>query len=72
MQKEMEGWERGRKGERGERGKIEKYGRKGGWIEEKMISKIVAKASDGQRYPLPLSKGILGCESERGSGLEGR
>ena len=32
---------------------------------------IVAKASDGQRYPMPLSKCWFEFEGERGSGLEG-
>ena len=31
---------------------------------------IVAKALDGQRYPLPLCE-YVGCEGERGSGPEG-
>ena len=35
------------------------------------ISKIVAKASDGQRYPMPLSKCWFEFEGERGSGPEG-
>ena len=34
-------------------------------------SKIVAKASDGQRYPLPLSLCLVVCDDERGSGPEG-
>ena len=33
--------------------------------------KIVAKASDGQRYPMPLSKCWFEFEGERGSGPEG-
>ena len=32
---------------------------------------IVAKALDGQRYPLPLCEYILVCDGERGSGPEG-
>ena len=32
--------------------------------------KIVAKAIDGQRYPLPLCEYML-CDGERGSGPEG-
>ena len=32
---------------------------------------IVAKASDGQRYPMPLSKCWFEFEGERGSGPEG-
>ena len=32
---------------------------------------IVAKALDGQRYPLPLCKYMLMCDGERGSGPEG-
>ena len=32
---------------------------------------IVAKASDGQRYPLPLSLCLVVCDGERGSGPEG-
>ena len=35
-----------------------------------MLGKIVAKALDGQRYPLPLCVYML-CDSERGSGPEG-
>ena len=35
-----------------------------------MHNKIVAKASDGQRYPLPLSKCWFEFEGERGSGPE--
>ena len=31
----------------------------------------VAKASDGQRYPLPLCEYMWMCDSERGSGPEG-
>ena len=38
------------------------------WAE---IGKIVAKALDGQRYPLPLCEYILVCDGERGSGPEG-
>ena len=33
--------------------------------------KIVAKALDGQRYPLPLYECMWLCEGERGSGPEG-
>ena len=32
---------------------------------------IVAKALDGQRYPLPLSECMWMCDGERGSGPEG-
>ena len=32
---------------------------------------IVAKASDGQQYPMPLSKCWFEFEGERGSGPEG-
>ena len=32
--------------------------------------KIVAKASDGQQYPLPLCECMWVCGGERGSGLE--
>ena len=32
---------------------------------------IVAKALDGQRYPLPLCEHMLMCDGERGSGPEG-
>ena len=35
------------------------------------VFEIVAKASDGQRYPLPLSLCLVVCDSERGSGPEG-
>ena len=35
------------------------------------IVQIVAKASDGQRYPLPLSLCLVVCDCERGSGPEG-
>ena len=34
-------------------------------------SRIVAKASDGQRYPLPLCEYVWVCDGERGSGPEG-
>ena len=34
-------------------------------------SKIVAKALDGQRYPLPLHEYLWMCDGERGSGPEG-
>ena len=34
-------------------------------------SKIVAKALDGQRYPLPLCEYMWVCDGERGSGPEG-
>ena len=37
----------------------------------KGVERIVAKASDGQRYPMPLSKFGLKCDGERGSGPEG-
>ena len=40
------------------------------WEEEEEIE-IVAKASDGQRYPMPLSKCWFEFEGERGSGPEG-
>ena len=33
--------------------------------------KIVAKASGGQRYPLPLCEYMKVCDGERGSGPEG-
>ena len=33
--------------------------------------RIVAKASDGQRYPLPLCKYMWVCDGERGSGPKG-
>ena len=32
---------------------------------------IVAKALDGQRYPLPLYEYVLVCDGERGSGPKG-
>ena len=32
---------------------------------------IVAKALDGQRYPLPLHEYVRMCDGERGSGPEG-
>ena len=32
---------------------------------------IVAKALDGQRYPLPLCEHMLMCDGERGSGPKG-
>ena len=32
---------------------------------------IVAKALDGQRYPLPLCEYMWMCDGERGSGPEG-
>ena len=35
------------------------------------IGIIVAKALDGQRYPLPLCEHMLMCDGERGSGPEG-
>ena len=35
------------------------------------ICVIVAKALDGQRYPLPLHEYLWMCDGERGSGLEG-
>ena len=34
-------------------------------------SGIVAKALDGQRYPLPLCEYMWVCDGERGSGPEG-
>ena len=34
-------------------------------------TKIVAKASDGQRYPLPLCEYMWMSDGERGSGPEG-
>ena len=34
-------------------------------------NRIVAKALDGQRYPLPLCEYMLMCDGERGSGPEG-
>ena len=34
------------------------------------LNKIVAKALDGQRYPLPLCEYVM-CDSKRGSGPEG-
>ena len=37
---------------------------------ESKIREIVAKALDGQRYPLPLCEYIL-CDGERGSGPKG-
>ena len=36
-----------------------------------MAKKIVAKALDGQRYPLPLCEYTWVCEGERGSGHKG-
>ena len=50
-----------------------KLGRKKGIIKKKKKKKekIVAKASDGQRYPMPLSKCWFEFEDERGSGPEG-
>ena len=36
-----------------------------------IITQIVAKAFDGQRYPLPLCENVLMCDGERGSGPEG-
>ena len=35
------------------------------------IKKIVAKASHGQRYPMPLCECMWMCDGERGSGPEG-
>ena len=32
---------------------------------------IVAKALDGQRYPLPLCEYMLVCDRDKGSGLNG-
>ena len=37
----------------------------------KVATKIVAKALDGQRYPLPLCEYMWVCDGERGSGPEG-
>ena len=37
----------------------------------RLICLIVAKALDGQRYPLPLCEYMLMCDGERGSGPEG-
>ena len=36
-----------------------------------IIRRIVAKALDGQRYPLPLCECMWMCDGERGSGPEG-
>ena len=36
-----------------------------------VICKIVAKALDGQRYPLPLCEYMWVCDGERGSGPKG-
>ena len=36
-----------------------------------IYQRIVAKALDGQRYPLPLCEYMLMCDGERGSGPEG-
>ena len=36
-----------------------------------IIRRIVAKASDGQRYPMPLSECWFELEGERGSSPEG-
>ena len=36
-----------------------------------MITQIVAKALDGQRYPMPLCEYVLMCDGKRGSGPEG-
>ena len=36
-----------------------------------ILEKIVAKASDGQRYPLPLFEYMWVCGGKRGSGPEG-
>ena len=33
-----------------------------------IVSEIVAKALDGQRYPLPLHEYLWMCDGERGSG----
>ena len=39
---------------------------------QKLIAiRIVAKALDGQRYPLPLCEYMWVCDGERGSGPEG-
>ena len=38
---------------------------------EEREEEIVAKASDGQRYPLPLSLCLVVCDGERGSGPKG-
>ena len=39
--------------------------------EREMRKKIVAKALDGQRYPLPLCEHMFICDGERGSGSKG-
>ena len=49
-------------------GKIKMREKAGG---EKLLKVIVAKASDGQRYPLPLSECLVVCDGERGSGPKG-
>ena len=41
------------------------------FLHSKFIKKIVAKALDGQRYPLPLCEYVMMCDGERGSGPEG-
>ena len=57
------------KGREGE----EKGGRKGEKREGRVNGErqIVAKALDGQRYPLPLCEYMLMCDGERGSGPKG-
>ena len=37
----------------------------------KKVNEIVAKASHGQRYPMPLCECVWMCDGERGSGPEG-
>ena len=49
----------------------EKEEEKEGQMGRETGRRIVAKASDGQRYPMPLSKFGLKCDGERGSGPEG-
>ena len=47
-------------------------GRKSRLKKLKNVKKIiVAKALDGQRYPLPLCEYMWVCDGERGSGPEG-
>ena len=40
-------------------------------IQLTMAKKKVAKALDGQRYPLPLCEYMWVCDNDRGSGPEG-
>ena len=40
-------------------------------VRRALITLIVAKALDGQRYPLPLCEYMWVCDGERGSGPEG-